>query len=201
MKSQIEKIVEGDRIAFEKFLAIIDCKRISFLKGIEELLYNAKKININYNKNGKRSLAEIFGSCINCLIMTLCTLISNMKSMKIGEMLKLLNVDKRSRKGKLNQLVQSVNEILADELIKDESYAINQGLELLVQQFTVEYLYEFINVFIEYGNCISINPWVVLALPNRTNDPEKLFSILKKAEFPQKMNGCLDFIIHCKKIK
>lgn len=187
------KIVEGDRIAFEKFLAIIDCKRISFLKGIEELLYNAKKININYNKKWKKKLSGDIWKLYKLLDNDFVHSDFKYEEYEDRRNAQIIECGQKIQKREIKQLVQSVNEILADELIKDESYAINQGLELLVQQFTVEYLYEFINVFIEYGNCISINPWVVLALPNRTNDPEKLFSILKKAEFPQKNEWMFGF--------
>ena len=83
-------------------------------------------------------------------------------------------------------MVQRMNNILSDILVKRDSYGINQGFELLVQQFDEGCMQEFIREFIQYGENISISPWIVLAPLNKSMDSAQLLSFIKQADFPQK---------------
>ena len=88
-----------------------------------------------------------------------------------------------------------MNNILSDILVKHDPYSINQGFELLVQQFDEGCMQEFIREFIQYGENISISPWIVLAPLNKSMDSAQLLSFIKQADFPQKNEWLFSFFV------
>ena len=92
-------------------------------------------------------------------------------------------------------LVQRMNSIVSDISIKHDEYSINQGFELMVQQFDEVRMQEFMRAFIQYGRNISIRPSVVLELLNKKMDIVQLLSYIKQSDFPQKNEWLFSFFV------
>lgn len=80
--------------------------------------------------------------------------------------------------------VRSVNDFLEDEIVKRDSYSINQAVEWIVMQFDAEKINAFFDGFVSQGNNISVNPEIVIK--PLCKDVNKLYERIKTADFPQK---------------
>ena len=86
-----------------------------------------------------------------------------------------------------------MNSIILDITDTHDAYCINQGFELIVQQFDEAGLHEFIGAFIKYGGNLTIRPRIVLEPLNKSQDFVHLLSFIKQTEFPQKNEWLFDF--------
>ena len=80
-------------------------------------------------------------------------------------------------------------------MIKHESYAINYGIELIIQQFNQTQMKEFLKAFVQFGSELSINPVPVLEKLNYSFDSEALLTFLNDASFSQKNDWLFAFFV------
>ena len=177
----------------ENLLEILKCDRISYLRTVKKILFNSEKMNVKYNEK----LAELLtGNEWNLYQLLEDDFASS--DLKYKEFEKKRNAliaeyGKKILVSDILILVQTMNNIMSDILIKRNPYSINQGFELIVQQFDEIYMKEFMCVFIQYGGNISIRPLIVLESLNKSMNSIQLLSIIKQADFPQKNEWLFSF--------
>lgn len=180
-------IVTEDFKAIEQILLALDSNCIALLKVIHRLLVNADKLNVEYNKKWLDKLSgnewELYNLFAEDFILSE---FDEYKDFEAQRKSRIIDYGKKFPKSEINNLVKSINEIFSNTANNRDIYAINQGIEWMLQQFEDERLHEFLNTFIQFGTNISIRPWTVLEALNRSGDSFLLLLKLKEAEFPQK---------------
>lgn len=177
----------------EQLLFILQCDRISYLKTVQRLLVNGEKMNVNYNEK----LAELLtGNEWNLYQLLEDDFVSS--DLEYEEYEKKRNTliseyGKKILESDIPSLVQRMNYIMSDISVRHDAYSINQGFELIVQQFDKVCMQEFMRAFIQYGENISIRPWLVLESLNKSMDSIQLLSAIKQADFPQKNEWLFSF--------
>ncbi len=106
---------------------------------------------------------------------------------------KIIDYGKNIKKSEINSLVKNIENILDTNIIKEDIYYFNLGLELMVQNFDYEEMYEFFVSFINYATSISINPFYVFNTINTSNNYKEIFNSLKASDFPQKYDWLIAF--------
>lgn len=194
LKVELDRdIVIGDIEQVHQLLSTLACNQISFIKAVERLLSNCVKLNVECDKKW----AGIFTG----KEWTLYKVLENdfVSSGLEYEEYENKRANQISKYGKqlavsdILNLVHDINNILSDTEIKRDSYNINQGLELIVQQFDESRLHEFLRSFVQFGSDISIRPWIVLGQLNKTSDSVALLSFLNETAFPQKNEWLFGF--------
>ena len=177
----------------EKLLSILECDRISYLKTVQSLLFNAKKMNVKYNEKWTELLTGEEWTLYQLLENDFMS--SGLEYEKYeNKRNKLISkYGKNILRSDIPTLVQRMNSIMSDISVKHDTYSINQGFELIVQQFDEVCMQEFMRAFIQYGRDISIRPWLVLKSLNKSMDSIKLLSSIKQADFPQKNEWLFSF--------
>lgn len=178
----------------EQLLSILECDRISYLKTIQRLIFNGKKMNVKYNEKWAELLTgekwALYHLLENDFVLSELEYeeYKNKRNTLISEYGMSLSVSE------ISGLVQRMNSIMSDILIiKHDLYSINQGFELIIQQFDKVCMQEFMRAFIQYGENISIHPWLVLESLNKSMDSMQLLSTIKQADFPQKNEWLFSF--------
>lgn len=177
----------------EQLLFILQCDRISYLKTLQRLLVNGKKMNIKYNEK----LAELLTGNEWDLYQLLKYdfLSSDLEYEKYENKRNTLisEYGKKILKSDISSLVQRMNYIMSDISVRQDAHSINQGFELIVQQFDEVCMQEFMRSFIQYGENISIRPRLVLESLNKSMDSIQLLSTIKQADFSQKNEWLFSF--------
>lgn len=189
------EIVTSEVEYIDKLLSILKCDRISYLRIIQSLLLNGKKMNVNYNEKWAELLIGKEWSLYQLLENNFVSSGLEYKEYEKKRNTLISEYGKNISASDIKFLVQRMNNILSDILVKRDSYGINQGFELLVQQFDEGCMQEFIREFIQYGENISISPWIVLAPLNKSMDSAQLLSFIKQADFPQKNEWLFSFFV------
>ena len=189
------EIVSSEVEYIDKLLSILKCDRISYLRIIQSLLLNGKKMNVNYNEKWAELLIGKEWSLYQLLENNFVSSGLEYKEYEKKRNTLISEYGKNISASDIKFLVQRMNNILSDILVKRDSYGINQGFELLVQQFDEGCMQEFIREFIQYGENISISPWIVLAPLNKSMDSAQLLSFIKQADFPQKNEWLFSFFV------
>lgn len=179
-------VAREDKTDVENLLATLDCKKISFLKVVRDLIFIAKNKKIQYKSQWLNKLDgekwrihqllenEFMFSAVEDYDVYLKNREANI--IKYGNKL---------QKEEIEKFVQNVNDILSDEIIKKNNYWINEGIELILQQFDHERLCVFFDAFIHFGDNFSIRPKTVLEPLNQSADSLSLLSSLKETSLPQ----------------
>ena len=189
------EIVSSEVEYIDKLLSILKCDRISYLRIIQSLLLNGKKMNVNYNEKWAELLIGKEWSLYQLLENNFVSSELEYKEYEKKRNTLISEYGKNISASDIKSLVQRMNNILSDILVKRDPYSINQGFELLVQQFDEGCMQEFIREFIQYGENISISPWIVLAPLNKSMDTAQLLSFIKQADFPQKNEWLFSFFV------
>lgn len=177
----------------EQLLSILQCDQISYLQAVQRLLVNGEKMNVKYNKK----LAELLtGNEWDLYQLLKDDFVSS--DLEYEEYEKKRNVliseyGKKILKSDIPSLIQRMNHIMSDISVKRDAYSLNQGFELIVQQFDKDCMQEFMRSFIQYGENISIRPGLILEELNKSMDSIQLLSAIKQAEFPQKNEWLFSF--------
>ena len=179
-------IFELDKKFVEECLDALDNNDLSFLIGVEKLFLNVEKLGVNFDKKWKANFKGKKWELYKLLEEDYIHSELEYKDYIKYREERIIEYAKQLTKNNISDLVRYSNEILAELPIDHNSYSINRGIELIIQQLDNECLYEFLNVFIEKGSNLSINALTVLGPLNENGDSEILLSILKEKEFPQK---------------
>lgn len=186
-------IVIGDIEYVEQLLSALDCNRIIFLKVIQRLLSNGDKMNIKFDRKWSGKYTGKEWELYQLLENDFVSSGLEYKDYEEKRTSQITEYGKSLLKSEIPSLIHSLNDILSDIAIKHEAYNINQGIELIVQQFEEERLHAFVSAFVQLGNNISIRPWTVLKSLNKTSDSTSLLSYLKESNFPQKNDWMFGF--------
>lgn len=106
---------------------------------------------------------------------------------------KIIEYGKNIKKSEINSLVKNIENILDTNIIKEDIYHFNLGLDLMVQNFDYGKMYKFFDSFINSATSISINPFYILNVINRSNNYNQILNSLKTADFPQKHDWLIAF--------
>ena len=179
-------IVSGEVKSVEKLLFSLDCNRISYLNIIHSFILNYERMKINYSEKWPKLLKGKEWSLYQLLKNDFTSSelgyeeyqnVRNATISDYGKNLKILDI---------LDMVQTINNILSDAMVKQDAYAIIEGIELIVQQFEEDRLQEFMQAFFKCGTNISIRPNVVIEPLNKEMDSMQLLTSIKEADFPQK---------------
>ena len=186
-------IVSSEIKYVEQILSELKCGRVSYLKAIQRLFYNGERMDVKYNEkwiqllNGKEwSLYQLLDNDYVSSGMDFEEF-QNKRTSLITEYGKKILVSE------IPGLIKDMNSIILDITDTHDAYCINQGFELIVQQFDEAGLHEFIGAFIKYGGNLTIRPRIVLEPLNKSQDFVHLLSFIKQTEFPQKNEWLFDF--------
>lgn len=177
----------------EILLSVLECNRISYLKTIQRLLINGKEMNVKYNEKWAKLLTGSEWTLYQLLESDFVSSGLKYEEYKNYRNRLILEYGKTILVSEIVSLVQSMNSIMSDTSVKRDAYTLNQGFELIVQQFDNIRMKEFMRAFIQYGGNISMHPRAVLEILNNSMDSIQLLSAIKKADFPQKNEWLFSF--------
>lgn len=170
----------------EGLLSALNCNQVAYLKTIQTLLLNGGKINVQYDKKwaellkgGKWELYQLLEDDFKS---------SELEYEEYQNKRKVLLTEygKACLASDMPSLVQRMNDIMLDPLLKQNGYPHCQGFELIVQQFDSPRMQAFMHAFMQYGGSISVSPSLILEPLNKSMESALLLSYIKKANFPQK---------------
>lgn len=187
------EIVVSEVKSVEELLSALDCNRISYLNIIQNLILNYERKKINYSEKWPKLLNGEEWDLYQLLKDDFAS--SKLEYEEYQSMRNVLISDygKNLMISDILNMVQIINSILSDTLVKQDAYGINQGIELVVQQFDEDRLQEFMHTFFKYGTNISIQPSVVIELLNQNTDSMHLLTSIKEANFPEKNKWLFSF--------
>ena len=177
----------------EQLLSTLECDRISYLKTVQRLLFNGKKMNVKYNEKWAELLTGEEWTLYQLLENDFASSGLEYKEYENKRNTLISEYGKNILTSDIPSLVQRMNNIMSDISVRRDAYSINQGFELIIQQFDEVCMQEFMCAFIHYGGNISIHPGLVLESLNKSMDSIQLLSSIKQAEFPQKNEWLFSF--------
>lgn len=186
-------IVHCEAEYVERLLSILQCDRIPYLKTIQKLLLNGEKMNVKYNEKWVELLTGKEWALYQLLKNDFMSSGLEYEEYKNKRNTSIEEYGKNILPPDIPSLVQRINSVLTDISMQDDAYGINQGFELIVQQFDKVCIQEFMLAFIKYGGNISIRPGLVLESLNKSMDTMQLLSSIKQADFPQKNEWLFSF--------
>lgn len=196
LNEELDKgIVADDIVKIQQLLPGLSCSRISFLVVVERLLANCSKLNVEFNEKWSNLLCgkewDIYKLLRNDFPSSGLEYEEyiNEREERIREYGEKLAIDD------IEGVVQSVNDIISDPMIKRASYDINHGFELIIQQFDENQMKEFIRAFLQFGSELSVNPAPAFEKLNSFFDSETLLNYLNDANFPQKNDWLFAFFV------
>ena len=170
----------------EGLLSALNCNQVAYLKTIQTLLLNGGKINVQYDKKwaellkgGKWELYQLLEDDFKS---------SELEYEEYQNKRKVLLAEygKACLASDMPSLVQRMNDIMLDPLLKQNGHPYSQGFEVIVQQFDSPRMQAFMHAFMQYGGSISVSPSLILEPLNKSMESALLLSYIKKANFPQK---------------
>ena len=179
-------IVASEVEYVEELFSMLKCNQISFFKAVRRILHSAKKLGVQYDKKWNGIFIGEEWKLYQLLENNYIFSELEYEDYKRSKEQMITEYGRKLSQSDIQTLIQNLNNILSDNLVKPDLYAINRGLELIVQNFDELKLKEFLNQFILLGSNISITPLVVLMPLNENNDSLALLELLKQATFPQK---------------
>ena len=179
-------IVSSEVKYVEQLLSILKCDRICYLNVIQRLLFNGKKMNVKYNEKWGELLTGKDWALYQLLEDDFASTELEYREYKNKKRILISDYGKTVTVSEIPDLVQRMNRIISDIIVKRDSYSIEQGFELIVLQFDEICMQEFMRAFIQYGKNMSIYPQPILELLNKSMDSVRLLSSIKHAVFPQK---------------
>lgn len=190
-----QDIVANDAEYVEKLLLVLKCSRVRYLKTIQRLLFNYKQMNM-----------ELDAAWSELLVGTeweLYKLVENdffSSGLKYEEYNKkressLIEYGKSLSLTDIPDLVRSMSSIMTDMSMSNDSYSINHGFEIIVQQFGKNELKAFMHEFVQHGENLSIYPRIIMEPLNRNEDSKQLLSFIKQTDFLQKNEWLFNFFV------
>ena len=180
------QIVKGDFACISTLLQIMNSNRISYLKVIDGLLYGAEQLSIEPNKEWYEKLTGDDWYLYKILVNDYATSNLDYEEYEEQRESKLIDFSTKLLDSKIDNWVKSLELILSQQEAGTDSYSINEGIEIIVQQFDIDRMHLFMKAFIRFGSNISINPSIVLVPLESKIGSESLFQILDETDFPQK---------------
>lgn len=181
-----KNILSYDLESLDKLIVELRSDSISLLSPIESIIESVKDKEIPYNSSwdelfvgDKWKLYKILDSKPNYNNSKLEEYEANRKAKIIGYAESIEAQDVES-------MVSNLNEILDNDLVKSNSYFVNEGAEILVQNLNKNCLKEFLRSFVRLGDSININPRIVLRRLIEDDSYPNLLDYLKRVEFTQK---------------
>lgn len=186
-------IVSWEVEYIEQLLSILRCDRICYLKTVQRLLTNGKKMNVEYDKKWAKLLTTDEWELYQILENDYLSSGLKYEEYESKRNALLSEYGRNIVMSDIPSLIQKMNNIVSDISEKHGIYSINEGFELIIQQFDEACMREFMGAFIQYGGNISIHPKLVLEVLNQSMDSGQLLSYLKQADFPQKNEWLFSF--------
>lgn len=187
------ELVKGDLEYVEELLSEICCDEIDFLELINCLFNNINKLNLSIDEKWESMLHGDLWELHQLLTFNYHN--SNMEYEKYNRTRKeaIIQYGKRLSISKIKKFIQTANHLFNDLTKNRNDYYINEGINLIVDQFDVEKLKVFLDEFMRCGPNLDIHPTKLLHVLNRKTDSSQLLESIKEAQFPQKMYWCYIF--------
>ena len=187
LRGEVDDDIVSSEVKFvEELLSALDCNRISYLNIIQNFILNYERMKIKHSEKWQKLLKGKEWILYQLLKDDFASSGLEYKEYQETRNEMISNYGKSITVADITDLVQTMNKILSDTLAKRESYCIIRGIELIVQQFNVDVLHEFMQAFFKYGSNIPIRPNVVIEILNKEIDSILLLTSIKEADFPQK---------------
>lgn len=187
-------IIASDAPNVEALLSAISFNSVHCLKIIKRLIMGFNEFNIKLDDN--KWSVMLSGELWNLYQL----LDDDFQSTKLKyEDYEKSRSDALSTYGKelstsdISKFVKNLNSIFSSNLPSHDLYHVSQGLGVIVSEFGVSKLLEFLRCFIEYGNNISLYPETVVKPLNNNMDSTELLNIIKNASFSQKNEWMFSF--------
>lgn len=195
-------IAESDKSHVEDLLEIINCDRVLFLRMLEHLLFNAEKNGIQYNKKWKDRLTGQLWEIYKLLEDDFVLSDLDYREYDDWRKKRLAEYGRNMPETSVEGLIDNTNLILADISDGRDSYSINHGLELIIQEFDTTRLQRFFDELINRETEILIHPWSVLAHLNKETESDQLLKKLKSSKFAHKNEWIFSFFetLPCEKV-
>ena len=181
-----KNILSYDLEGLDKLIVELRSDSISFLSPIESIIESVQDRNIPYNSSwnelfigDKWKLYKLLDSKPNYYNSKLNEYEANRK-VKIVEYAENVEIQD------VESMVINLNEILGDDLVKNNSYFVNKETEILVQNLNKNCLKEFLKSLVRVGDSINIDPKIVLGRLIEDDFYPNLLDYLKGVEFTQK---------------
>lgn len=181
------ELVKGDCEYVEKLLSEICCDDIDFFELINCLSNNINKLSLSIDEKWDSMLHGDLWELHQLLTFNYHN--SNMEYEEYDETRKeaIIQYGKSLSTSKIKNFVQTANQLFTDLTKNRNNYYINEGINLIVDQFDVEKLKVFLDEFMRCGPNLDVNPTKILHMLNRKTDSSQLLESIKEAQFPQKM--------------
>lgn len=187
LRGEVDDDIASSEVKFiEELLSALDCNRISYLNIIQNFILNYERMKIKHSEKWQKLLKGKEWTLYQLLKDDFASSGLEYKEYQETRNEMISNYGKSITVADIPDMVQTMNKILSDTLAKRESYCIIRGIELIVQQFNVDVLHEFMQAFFNYGANIPIRPNVVIGILNKEIDSIQLLTTIKEADFPQK---------------
>lgn len=181
-----KNILSYDLEGLDKLIVELRSDSISFLSPIESIIESVQDKEIPYNSSwnelfvgDKWKLYKILDSKPNYTN-------HNLEEYEDNRKVEIIEYAENIEVQDVESMVSNLSEILYDDLVKNNSYFVNEGAEILVQNLNRNCLKEFLKSLVILGDSINIDPKIVLRPLIEDDFYPNLLDYLKGVEFTQK---------------
>ena len=186
-------LLMDDIVSVKKLLSSLKSNRISFIKTVNRFINKYAELGIEFDHNYNELFASREWNLYTLLENDFVSSGSAYEEYKSIRNSRLIEYGKNLSNKDIVNIVQTVNNILSDSMVRGDSYNINHGLALIVQQLDETNLIVFLKELMNCGPNLSIQPSIVLQRVNKACDSEAILALLKGNEFPQQNEWLFGF--------
>lgn len=92
-------------------------------------------------------------------------------------------------------LIENINNIYRDIFDEHDKWCVENGFELIIKQFDAKKNKEFLDVCVERGCVVPINPYIVIKGLLETENPYEILCLIKKMKSEQKNDWLYNFFL------
>lgn len=186
-------IVTNDIKYVDQLLVALKCGRICYLKTVQRLLCNCERMNVEFDDDWTEILSGTEWYLYKLVENDFVSSDLEYEEYKSKRESSIIEYGKSISKADIPILVNSMSNIMSDMSVSRDSYSINSGFELILQQFGNDEMKAFLHEFVQHGKNLSIRPGIVIESLNRSEDSKKLLAFIKQSDFPQKNEWLFSF--------
>lgn len=179
----------------EVLLSKLKSKKISFLKALHVLLVYAKKNGIEYNKKWESVLNVEIWDLYNLLNDDFTVTELDYMEFQSDRKNRLEGYGKSVLPSDIPNLIDNINNIYRDIFDEHDKWCVENGFELIIKQFDAKKNKEFLDVCVERGCVVPINPYIVIKGLLEAENPYEILCLIKKMKSEQKNDWLYNFFL------